>query len=51
MKVRQTLLFLLLALVTFVTLVPVIWAVITSLKNPVDAFNIPPTLIFEPTLK
>jgi multiple sugar transport system permease protein len=51
MKARQTLLFLLLAFVTFVTLVPVIWAVLTSLKNPVDAFTIPPTLIFEPTLK
>ncbi|MBZ0229770.1 MAG: carbohydrate ABC transporter permease, partial [Bauldia sp.] len=51
MRTRQVVLFLALAFVTFVTLVPVIWAVLTSLKNPVDAFTIPPTLIFEPTLK
>ena len=51
MRQRQVVLFLALAFVTFVTLVPVIWAVLTSLKNPVDAFTIPPTLIFEPTLK
>lgn len=43
---------LLLALVAFATLnlIPVIWALLTSLKNPVDAFAIPPKLIFEPTL-
>ena len=36
---------------TLVMLVPVIWAIVTSLKNPVDAFTIPPTLIFKPTLQ
>ncbi len=35
---------------TFVTLVPVLWAILTSLKDPVDAFAIPPKLIFAPTL-
>lgn len=35
---------------TFVSLVPVLWAILTSLKSPVDAFAIPPKLVFEPTL-
>lgn len=35
---------------TAVNLVPVIWAFLTSIKQPVDAFSIPPKLIFEPTL-
>lgn len=44
---------LLAALVAFtvVNLTPVIWAFLTSLKQPVDAFTIPPTLIFDPTLE
>lgn len=46
----QTLL--LVALIAFATvnLVPVMWAILTSLKHPVDAFAIPPKLVFEPTL-
>lgn len=36
---------------TLVNLVPLIWAVLTSLKHPADAFSIPPTLIFSPTLE
>lgn len=36
---------------TVVNLTPVIWAFLTSLKQPVDAFTIPPTLIFDPTLE
>ncbi len=36
---------------TFINLTPLIWAVLTSLKDPRDAFTIPPTIIFEPTLK
>jgi len=43
-------LFLALCLVTFVNLVPLLWAVLTSLKHPADAFTIPPTIVFEPTL-
>jgi multiple sugar transport system permease protein len=44
-------LFLALSVFTFINLVPLIWAVLTSFKHPADAFTIPPTLIFEPTLK
>ncbi|EPX76594.1 carbohydrate ABC transporter permease [Salipiger mucosus] len=45
------LIFIGLCLFTFVNLMPLLWAVLTSLKDPRDAFTIPPTLIFEPTLK
>jgi multiple sugar transport system permease protein len=46
----QAILFLALALYTVFNLIPVIWAGLTSIKYPVDAFTIPPTLIFTPTL-
>lgn len=49
MKARQILLFLALAAATFVSLIPVLWAILTSFKQPVDAFTIPPTLVFSPT--
>jgi multiple sugar transport system permease protein len=45
------LIFIGLCLFTFINLTPLIWAVLTSLKDPRDAFTIPPTIIFEPTLK
>ncbi|WP_439522811.1 carbohydrate ABC transporter permease [Marivita sp.] len=45
------LIFIGLCVFTFINLTPLIWAVLTSLKDPRDAFTIPPTLIFEPTLK
>ena len=45
----QVPLFLALCAFTFVTLVPVIWAILTSFKRPVDAFAVPPELIFHPT--
>ena len=45
----QVPLFLALCTFTFVTLVPVIWAILTSFKRPVDAFAVPPELIFHPT--
>jgi multiple sugar transport system permease protein len=48
---NQTLLFAALTIFTFVNLVPLIWAALTSIKNPADAFTIPPTLFFEPTLE
>ncbi len=42
-------LFLLLCGFTALTLVPVVWAVLTSFKQPVDAFAVPPKLFFQPT--
>lgn len=47
---RQAALLLALGAFTFVNLVPVLWALLTSLKQPVDAFTIPPTVVFTPTL-
>ena len=43
---NQTLLFVALTIFTFVNLVPLIWAALTSVKNPADAFTIPPTIFF-----
>ncbi|MEF2549928.1 carbohydrate ABC transporter permease [Aurantimonas sp. A2-1-M11] len=48
---RGYLLFVALCIFTFINLVPLLWAVLTSVKYPADAFTIPPTLIFEPTLQ
>ena len=48
---NQTLLFLGLAIFTFVNLVPLIWAAMTSVKNPSDAFTVPPTILFHPTFE
>ncbi|SFH46104.1 multiple sugar transport system permease protein [Palleronia marisminoris] len=49
---RETyLIFIALCIFTFINLMPLIWAVLTSLKDPRDAFTIPPTIIFEPTLE
>ena len=45
----QAPLFLALCAFTAVTLVPVVWAVLTSFKRPVDAFAVPPEFIFPPT--
>ena len=42
-------LFLLLCGFTAVNLTPVVWAVLTSFKQPVDAFAVPPEVIFTPT--
>ena len=47
----QTLLFLALCLFTALMLTPVIWAFMTSIKQPVDAFAIPPKLLFAPTFE
>ena len=41
---------LLIALALIVILVPYLWLVLTSFKNRVDAFAIPPKLVFGPTL-
>lgn len=48
---NQTLLFIGLALFTFINLVPLIWAALTSVKSPADAFTVPPTILFQPTLE
>ena len=51
MKSRhQFLMMLALIIFTAINLTPVVWALLTSLKQPVDAFAIPPKLIFSPTL-
>ena len=47
---NQTLLLAALAAFTIVNLIPILWGLIISLKQPADAFSIPPKLIFEPTL-
>ena len=39
-------LFLLLCGFTAINLTPIIWGVLTSIKQPVDAFAVPPKLIF-----
>ncbi len=39
-----------LALFTVFNLVPIFWGFLISIKQPADAFSIPPKLIFEPTL-
>src|SRR6185437_3739774 len=48
---NQTLLFIGLVIFTFVNLVPLIWAALTSVKNPADAFTVPPTIFFQPTME
>lgn len=47
----QILLFAALCLFTTMMLTPVFWALLTSIKQPIDAFAIPPKLIFAPTLE
>src|SRR5271166_1282457 len=44
-------LFVLLCAFTAVNLTPVLWGVLTSIKQPVDAFSVPPKLIFTPTFE
>ena len=50
-RTSQTLLFAALCLFTAMMLTPVVWALLTSIKQPIDAFAIPPKLIFSPTLE
>jgi multiple sugar transport system permease protein len=47
----QMLLFALLCGFTAVNLVPILWGFLTSIKQPVDAFAVPPKLVFEPTFE
>ncbi|WP_192886521.1 carbohydrate ABC transporter permease [Agrobacterium sp. LAD9] len=37
--------------ITFVNLIPILWAFLTSIKTPADAFTMPPTIIFKPTFE
>ncbi len=48
---RHRLLLAALVLFTLVNLVPILWGLLISLKQPADAFAIPPKLIFTPTLE
>lgn len=50
-RTSQLLLFVALAAFTAVMLTPVVWAFLTSIKQPIDAFAIPPKFVFEPTLE
>lgn len=47
----QMMLFIGLVTFTILNLTPIIWAFLISIKRPVDAFAVPPKLIFEPTLR
>lgn len=47
----QPLLVLLLVGFTALMLLPIVWAFLTSIKQPVDAFAIPPKLLFTPTFE
>jgi len=47
----QLLLFVALAAFTAMMLTPVVWALMTSIKQPIDAFAIPPKIVFEPTFE
>jgi multiple sugar transport system permease protein len=47
--VPQILLFVALAAFTAINLTPILWAFLTSIKQPVDAFSVPPKFIFAPT--
>ena len=48
---NETLLVVALAIFTFMNLVPLLWAALTSVKNPADAFTVPPTIFFQPTFE
>ncbi|MCD2183753.1 carbohydrate ABC transporter permease [Rhizobium sp. GN54] len=48
---KQVPLFIVLLLFCIVNLTPVAWGFLTSIRQPVDAFAVPPKLIFEPTFQ
>jgi multiple sugar transport system permease protein len=50
-RVRLTIIYLLLVLISAVFLFPIYHVVMTSFKFPVDAFRVPPKWIFQPTLQ
>ncbi len=51
MRPRQMALLAALAGFTVVNLMPIAWAFLTSIKQPIDAFAVPPRLVFPPTLE
>lgn len=48
---KQLFLWFALAIFTAINLTPIGWAFLTSIKQPVDAFAVPPKLFFEPTFE
>ena len=51
-KITSTITIYILALVVIIIFIfPIIWLLLMSIKNPVDAFSIPPKLIFKPTFQ
>lgn len=48
---RATLIYLTLSLAAFLSVFPVLWIALMSIKRPVDAVALPPKLIFAPTLE
>jgi len=49
--IEKTIIYIILTLVSALFLFPIVYVVLTSLKEPVDAFSIPPKWLFIPTLK
>lgn len=49
-RLSQMLLFLTLCAFAAAMLTPIVWSLLTSIKQPIDAFAIPPKWIFTPTL-
>jgi multiple sugar transport system permease protein len=49
-RLSQMLLFLALCAFAAAMLTPVVWSLLTSIKQPIDAFAIPPKWVFTPTL-
>jgi len=50
-RLRGTIVYLLLILISVIFLFPIFHVVMTSIKFPVDAFSMPPKWIFKPTLQ
>jgi multiple sugar transport system permease protein len=50
-RLRATIIYLLLILITIVILFPIFHVAMTSFKFPIDAFSMPPKWIFRPTLQ
>jgi len=48
--IRPMFIYLLLSSVSFIAISPYLWMVMTSFKNRVDAFTIPPVWLFKPTV-
>jgi len=51
LRLKSILLYSGVSIVDIIAVFPIVYTLLTSLKNPVDAFSIPPKWIFIPTLK